>query len=241
MIGAKIYHLFNNGGLPYRLDLSTWLQNRTGVSFAKKIGTNATILPSCGLVDSSNYLIKSTSDFGGGDASGYIEAKVYYNGTSTPIQVFSSRDESSTSRYFVFTIVSGKPRIALRNSLDFTKIMVYNTVLSVGWHTLRWSSDGSTYKFYDNGNEGAVLASTGSNDGKWLDLINNRDNVSIGCSKDSGGVTAGQTAYIAYVDYNNKNKWYLSGVGLYEYDTIGAINMAWTGTAHIYYDINAST
>ena len=238
-LGIGINRLRTAGGIPFKGDLDLNFYERSSASLLEKNGSNILILPSCGLIDGSNYLNRSVTSFMSEDSSGYIEARFYYNGSSTPIYLFFSGASNSSSRYFTMQIASGVPRLVVRDSTNFINTMALASALTIGWHTVRWESTGSIYKLYVDGVERTVVASNGTNDGKWINLVAGRTNISVGYIYSSSPLYS-QTVYIDYVDYNGKAKWYFSGKGKYEYDVIGTNHLTWTGSAHIHYNSNVS-
>lgn len=199
----------------------------------------AKIIPSCGKCDATNYLTKTVANFASGVASGFIESDVYYNGTSTPIYVFSSSDEARSDIYVLCNLSAGKPRINTRNTTTFSNVYIATNAVSTGWHRIKWVSTGSAYQIYVDGNLVAGSATSGSDDGKWFSSVPNRDNIAIGVNK-TISVSASQEHYVSYVNVNDTNKWYITGAGLYEFDVVGGAHMTWTGTAHVAYDLSGS-
>jgi hypothetical protein len=233
-----------SGGWNVNKNLALHYTSRSGLDLLETksgLNLNAKIIPSCAKIDASNYLSLSTTTFGTSLTSGYVEALVYYNGTSTPIYIFTSNDAATNGRNFNLTITSGKPTITVESTVP-TVGNSYRTTnaISTGWHTIKYESVGGAYHIYVDGVEPAGTLAAGSNDGAWISSVQSRDNINIGIQK-RASQTASQLFYISYVDFNNQSKWYLTGIGAKEYDVIGTNHLTWTGTEHIYYDINAST
>jgi hypothetical protein len=212
--------------------------SRSGLDLIEsKLGLNAKIIPSCGKFDATNYLTQTVANFASGVASGFVETDVYYNGTSTPIYVFSSSDIGRSDTYVLCNISGGKPRINVRNySPAFSNVYIADAAISTGWHRIKWESTGSAYKLYVDGELVDGSATSGSDDGKWYSSVLNRDNIVIGADIRTT-LQASQLHYISYVNFNDTNKWYITGAGLYEYDVVGGVHLTWTGMAHVQYDI----
>ena len=98
----------------------------------------------------------------------------------------SSCDEASNSYYFGFLRIdsTGKPSIIVYNNGDPYNLILGSTVLQTGkWYHICTLSTGLEYKIYVNGREETLTVSAGSNDGAWLDKVQNRDNTVIGALK----------------------------------------------------------
>jgi hypothetical protein len=224
--------------------------SRSGLDFLETgsgLSLNGKIMPSCGYCDATNYATRTVANFNVGAASGYVEAKFYYDGnTSTSATyIFSSSDTALTTKYFFLSVVSGYPRMTIRGATggSFNNVIRATATLAAGWHTVRWASTGSAYVITIDGTaySGAgLVATTGSDNGIWFSRCDARDNIAVG-TWISTGVNATQSAIkVAYIDVDNAYKWYFTGVGLYEYDIIGDQHLTWTGAAHKSYDTNAS-
>ena len=110
------------------------------------------------------------------------------NYVSSVQYVGSSSDEASNSYYFGFLRIdsTGKPSIIVYNDGNPYNLILGSTVLQTGkWYHICTLSTGSEYKIYVNGREETLTVSTGSNDGAWLDKVQNRDNTVIGALKRS--------------------------------------------------------
>ena len=231
------------GGIPFGSDLKYNFYERAYAEFLEKKETeNVKVLPSCGLVDANNYLLKSIVDYEASETTGFVEIDFYHDGGSTPYQFFASGDESTSTRYFDFQLVNGAPRLIFRNgTLGFNNIISTGVAVSVGRHTVRYGNDLEPNKYYIqvDGVSKTLIESSGLNDGKWMDLITGRDNLTVGILKNSSVITSAQFKIFS-INHSNKHKWYFTGKGKYEYDTVGSVNLTWTGTSHISYDENAS-
>ena len=217
-------------------------RNGTQIPNLKTPSLPAAILPAVGVFDGSKYLSRTVSNFASADASGYVEAKIYYE-TGTSLIVFCRANNTSTQIYASCLIASnGYPYIRVRNS----GTSLYNningqTVLTQGWHTLRFGSTGSAYFIeLDGVNQGLTVAN-GANNGAWINLAGLGHNIAIGAQLLFTPVySSGTTNKISYVDYNGTHRWICSGTGKYCYDIIGSDHMTWTGTSHLAYDAQAS-
>jgi len=202
-----------SGGWNVNKNLALHYTSRSGLDLLETksgLNLNAKIIPSCAKIDASNYLSLSTTTFGTSLTSGYVEALVYYNGTSTPIYIFTSNDAATNGRNFNLTITSGKPTITVESTVP-TVGNSYRTTnaISTGWHTIKYESVGGAYHIYVDGVEPAGTLAAGSNDGAWISSVQSRDNINIGIQK-RASQTASQLFYISYVDFNNQSKWYLT-------------------------------
>lgn len=239
----------NNGGdsWKYTKDLSLHYTSRSGIDLLEtKSGQNlnAKILPCCGLITTSSYATLNIEAFESSDASGYIEARFYFNDTANQIILFSTNNNGNTAGYFVFRIASKKPVLTFRNGVTpSARILTGNDDLVLGWNTVRWASTGSEYLLTVNG-VSKTFGNTGANDGLWLSGLNSpnsRDNVSIGASILTSVTYSAETFKIDYVDYSNKHKWLCTGMGTRMFDIIGTNHLTRVGTDYLGYDIGAST
>jgi hypothetical protein len=206
------------------------------------LNLNAKIIPSCAKIDASNYLSRTVANFGSTVSVGYVEAKVYYNGTSNPIYIFTSNDTATNGRNFNLWINAGKPSITIESTVPtVNQSFITTNAISVGWHILKFETTGSAYVVSVDGTPVALTTVAGTNNGlNWIDKVQARDNINIGIQKRATPTTS-QEFYCTYVDFNGTNKWYLAGDGSYIYDVIGGAHMTWTGTTHQVYDLGGTT
>jgi len=222
-------------GIPFSSDLNFRSIGRSGIIMVDTIAENdAVIIPSCGYFNISNYIIPTIANFRILDTSGYIEAKFYFDGTTNRHMFFSTADESTTTDYFAFSVVNKFIYLEVRALGVVSNTLKYETPLTEGWYTIRWMSNGSAYFLLING-ESKEFATTGENNGFWLDKITGRDNIGIGVMKYTSMLRS-PNLKIVYIDYNNTHKWILTGIGKYEYDVIGTLHVSYTGTSHLKYD-----
>ena len=231
-----------------------WLKGRVGLTLpdASLGGNDAAILPSVGKIQSTDYLKRSYTDFGLADASGYVEIKFYNSGAANIRNLFCTGSSAASQRYVRFYMNINKFYFTIRNNLAGGGGVFFNGFyivadLSVGWHTVRVISDGSNYSAILDGGApltagAGILISTGLDNGKWYSSVITRNTLEIGSYTDNGGTTVPPSEHnIAYVDYNNKNKWYISGAGNKVVDLIGAVDWTWTGTDHQGYSASGDT
>lgn len=241
-IGIGIPFRRVQSGIPFKSDLSMRILNRSGLTLVDEFGNNGAIIPSCGKIDGNNYLIKSISNFASDDSSGYIECKFYMADIAGALRIlFSTMDQASNANYLTVYTTSGKLSLSIRSSVGtiFNNSIRTTNNLTIGWNVVRIISTGTSYQFLINGNLEPITVLSGLNDGKWLNLVSNRDNIAIGTNQYT---SRDQSAlyYNVYVDYNNRHKWIITGYGNSVFDSIGSEHFTWFGTSHIYYDSNAS-
>lgn len=219
---------------------------RSGLVIPNNIGNDLSIIPSCAKIQSTDYIYKSTANYQSGDSSGYIEAEFYFDNTTAVTYIFATTDEATSQRFAYLYIQSKYLYFAIRQNITtvfFNRIRT-TSVLSIGWHKAKLISNGGAYSIILDGTTltvgaGLTLAD-GNNDGRWINLVTGRDNIMIGCFKDSGGLLVpSNTWYINYVDYNNTNKWIFTGKGINVFDIIGTLHLAWTGTDHLSYSASS--
>ncbi len=206
---------------------------------------NAKIIPAVASISATNYLVKQISNFKSGDASGYVEVRIYYDGSATTLYPFSSFDNGTNASYGLqCSILSGIPRIGVSVAGGNVRYYIANAALSVGWHTVRFICN-TTYSINVDGSPVAgAMYSAHANDGLWLSSIANRDNIAIGAIVASTLYNGAGTCYIDYVDYNGSCKWYLGSMGKYCYDVLGGNHMEWIGSnsySHLIYTLSAGT
>jgi len=216
--------------------------SRSGLSLSESFSgdaLNATIIPGCGNITADTYLLRTMYNFAGGDSSGYLEARIYWDGASV-IYPFATSDQAQD--YHVIRMIVDAGGIAGFNIQEVADNRWYKTDASIGagWHTLRITSNGSAYSWTVDGSGVAGTATTGSNDGKWFNFCTARDNLTIGAMKRTS-VTASGPFLVDYVNYNGTSKWIISGQGLYEFDVIGGLHMTWVGTNQMAFNASAGT
>jgi hypothetical protein len=195
---------------------------------------NAQILTRTQLIDASNYMQRTVADFGSATTRVPIEVRFYYAGGDKNMYLFGSSDESLTTKYFYVALSVGKLAIRVYNaSPAIANAVMADNTLSIGWHTAIFDPTGNIYTITDNGvalTVGAGLTQTaGSNNGKWIEDVLNRDNITIGFVKRNSSTYSNTTAsYIDYVKFGTTNKWVLTGYGKYQYDVIGGAHMTLT-------------
>lgn len=196
---------------------------------------NAEILPSVGKINATNYLTQSYTNFEVADSSGYVEISFYHNGQTGIRDLFATGSNAATQRYFRIYISTNNLYFGIRSNIStvFNNLLFLTGGLTTGWHTIKFSSNGSAYSLLLNGNAAGLTVSTGLNDGRWLNMVPTRNTLQIGAYTDSSGTAVSATDhYIRYVDYNNKHFWNTHGQGNRVFDLIGTDHWTWTGTAH---------
>ena len=230
----------SRGWTPQNIDgLNFWANKRTGLTINGMLGNNATIMPAVAKVDGSNYCRAAISQFGN-VSSGYIEARVYHTAGENTI-IFGTSSESNATNYcYLYIGTTNKPTIGIRSGTTDIFYNAYTTsnAISEGWHTVRFGSTGSNYYIWLDGAPVAGSAAAGSDNGKWLNLILNRANITFGYLKMSATLHSGNGLHkLSWVDFNGTNYWNFTGKGKYEYDRKLGVNPTWTGTAHVAYDV----
>lgn len=233
-----------SSGIPFKSDLLLNYESRSGLDLIEsKQGLNAKILPVCGQITSTDYATLNVLSFEGDDATGYIEARFLFNNTTNQIILFSTNNNGNTSGYFIFRITNKKPILTFRNgTTPVARVLTGTDDVVAGWNIIRWNCDGSVFNLTTNG-ENKTFSDTGSGP-MWLSGLNSpntRDNVTIGASILSSVAPSSETFKIDYVDYSNKHKWIVTGLGTKIFDIIGTTHLTWVGTNHIAYDELAST
>jgi len=203
----------------------------------------AKILPRVGRIASDAYATNQLgSNIGAADSSGYVEIEFWYPEASVRddspgfMPLFEANDKGSNSRYFSVQMSDHRIYLDVQNGTD--RRLAVSASGAVNWkrgfNKVRWTSDGDTYTLTVNSESIAVTMSLGSNDGEWLgDFSAGVDNVTVGRLERATNVqafaTQDQNGLIAYVDYNNKNKWIFSSNNGYVYDVIGGVHLTYAG------------
>lgn len=163
------------------------------------------------VLNKSNYYLFNTVNFEDDLLSGYVEIGFWYDGflESNILKLFTSSDETTSTRYFQLQLSTGKPQIAIRNAdTPFTNNIVSDNVISEGYHIIKFISDGSSYEILVDNIPIPITVVSGANDGKWIGHVNNvRDNIGIGVLKSAAGYSYSREYICSYVDFNNKYKW----------------------------------
>jgi len=224
------------------INLTSWLDRRSGLLMTGDVGSSAQILPACGRFSGSSYCSRTISDFGSADFSGYVEARFYFDGEMTRKYIFGSGDQAYSTRFFSIRVENATPAIYVSDGAKgiSNRIMTVDT-LSVGWHTVRWVSTGTAYRIIVDGVEKTLFGTV--NDGKWIADVKYstwvRDNISSGALILNSIVYSTETR-IDYVDYNGTHKWIFTGTGRYVYDVIGDLHMTWNISPSLAYDAEGS-
>jgi len=211
--------------------LDLWYKLRSGVEFEEFYTDNAfpaKILSACALCDATHYWSKVIAGGLSYMAIGNVKAHVYWNGTSL-CRVFTSCDFGTASHLIQLLINdNGTVSIYLRE-LAVTNIYTTTNAISIGWHTIKWESDGSVYTISVDDSIMAGTATTGSNNGKWFNWVTGRDNVAVGVTIYNSTTLASDLFYIDYLNINDTNIWYFNGLRGTELDIIGDILLTLTG------------
>jgi len=228
--------------------------SRSGLSLPESFSgdsLNATIIPACAKCDATHYLKLDVANFGSGVTAatgGKITKRVYYTGENTLSSIFASGDVTGGS-YFHLSLVSGKPYIRMINVAPAIDNGVRaDDAISVGWHKIVFETAAQKYKItIDDGTPltvGAGLSLTiGSNNGKWIGDITERDNISVGYLLRTSTTYSDEPFYSDYLNFNGTNKWVFTESGGVEYDIIGGSHLLWnvTTSAKLIYLQNAGS
>jgi len=234
--------LASGGGVPFKNTISLSTKGRSGLTLSDSFGNDASIIPACGLINATNYLSKTITNFEASDSSGFVEISFYFDGSANTFRLFSTTNSGSSSTYFDIAVLTDKkPLLTLRSSTAFTNTLASNVALTAGVRTVRWGSTGSAYYLTIDGVTTAFTTYSGLNDGKWLNaglLGTARNKITIGASEKSSLSTSSTSFNIYSVNYNDEHRWIISGLGNNAYDNIGSSHMAWVGSGHVAYDAN---
>jgi len=126
-----------------------------------------------------DYLIKNVVDWRGSDGSGCITYVSRIASGSFDCSLTTA--DSTTINDFVYGWYnSSRIRFTLKDASFINTIFGTPTYTTTNFNIITIASNGSEYFLFLNGEQIAFTMQSGSNDGKWLDDVNNRDNISIG-------------------------------------------------------------
>ena len=138
--------------------------------------------PSLTYDGASDYSYKSTPNWRGSDASGVMIGVFMVSGGAR-LDFLSTADESGSTEYYTVIDTLGKGSFNIKSDINSVN-NIYKSTLNVNVignpSVLAFASTGSNYKIFEEGAVKAGGITTGSDNGKWLDNIDNRDNITIG-------------------------------------------------------------
>ena len=229
---------------PFYTDLDTWHKGISGVDFAESINNlPAKFLPRIAdLNGTDDESYKSIANFGSSILSGSIKALVNVVDGVASIP-FCTSDEVANQKYF-FIQVSATRKINLsgRNGAIFTNVYESDNAITAGWHEIEWGSTGSAYFIKVDDVLVSGSATSGSDDGKWIGDIPDRDNMVIGSlHRSTTSFTALTIAWLK-IDDGVNGYWITTGQA-FEYDLSSLENhLTVSGSgSHFDYDAEGST
>ena len=164
-------------------------------------------LPSLVFDGTSDYLINNISDWRSADASGFF-AFVFSTVAGTQNNVITTTDSTSNSKYVHNVINTNSLRFTVRNdAAGFTSSFRGSDVINdTNAHVCIYGSKGSTYFINIDGVNQTLTTISGTDNGKWLDEVASRDNISMGAALINGGNLFGniKIAFSAYFPYSNQ-------------------------------------
>jgi len=225
-----------------RLDF--WYKARSGNEFTEFYTDNAfpaKILPRVAQITATQYLKLDIADFASTITSGYVTIRFWYDGSSTTQIFFASADTALTTKYFQLGIIGGKLRASVINAAPaISNHCASDDGLAEGWHIVKFESIGGHYQITVDGSVltvGLGLSMlTGSDDGKWIGDVLDRDNITVGAIKRTGIGYSNGDFYIDYIDFNNTNKWHFAETKTIEIDIIGDLLLTYQNTIGVFCD-----
>lgn len=221
-----------------------WGIGRSGLTISDVHGNDAKILPSVMFANGAGWFFRSGLTVGAADSTGFIEALAYVDQTNY-VTMFSSTSTTISTRYILFQIMdSGQVQIQLRepSGTVFTSAFRSTAALAIGWHKIRIATAGATYQITVDDTNVAGSFVSGSLV-KWFADVNPafRVNVGIGGRTQSNSTTIDTIGKIAWVNYNDTNRWICHGQGLYCHDNVGTVHLPWVGTpSYSYENVNST-
>lgn len=222
-----------------------WGVGRSGLTIPDVHGNDAKILPSVMSTAGPGYFYRTGITVGTGDEGGFIEAMVYVDQTNI-LTILSSTTTTTSTRYIIFEVAAAghlvfKSREPTAAPAIYVSAFRSTDVLSVGWHKVKVTCT-DVYQFtVDDVNIAGGFIS-GSAVAWFADVaVAFRNNIAIGGRIQSNTTTIDTASKIAWVNYNDENRWILHGQGLWAYDNIGAVRIPWVGTPAYVYDASGST
>ena len=158
--------------------------------------------------DGTNHYARSgLADFRSTDSQGTISFWFRLGAVGATQTIFSSSDEGSDVR-FLNVLVTNTNYLAVHQvDNDVADIIRGGTALVAGkWYRADVVSDGSAYAIYLDKVAETLTISAGANNGDWFADTANRDNVTIGCMQQAGGLVNMFTGQIANVEVYSEAK-----------------------------------
>lgn len=240
-LGIDLNKRGGGSGIPFDTDLLADYNKIVGIDYSERISDNdGEFMPRVADFNGSDDVAsKTVANFLGSATSGSVKVMVNSN-SSDWVRVFSSPDNSTTSKYYSCEIVFGKPRISIRGTI--TNNYITDNAISNGWHEIEYISDGSNYDIKVDGISVDGAISDGTDDGKWFSYVTNRDSIDIGGILDSSpSYSVCQIAWVK-IDDGTNGYWICNGTTDFIYDISALANhLTITGTgSHYDFDKDAS-
>jgi len=224
-----------------------WLKSRSDLDMIDEYGNDAKIIPVMGTMTPNDYVYETVSGWEATDSSSYLEISFYNTGVG--INYLFGSYGNAVTRYFRSYVSSGIVYLDIQQNYGtiFRNRLYIQGAVSVGWHVVRfWNAAGHYYATLDGGATLSVGAGLfmgdGVDDGKWIDQVLARVNLSIGAIIDSGGLSpSADDIPLRYIQWGAKHKWVFSASGNYVFDSIGDNHLTWVGNTHFSYDLDADT
>ncbi|MFA5265993.1 MAG: LamG domain-containing protein, partial [Opitutaceae bacterium] len=113
--------------------------------------------------------------------SGSVTAWIYPAAFGTGIQIVTSADEASTTRYAgLYCDGDGKLIWNQRNADAADRVLGNDRMVAGEWHHVAAVSTGAAYSLYVDGQLQTLTVSSGANNGDWWDDATAKDNLVIG-------------------------------------------------------------
>ena len=146
---------------------------------------------------------KSVTDWRGSDESGVIIGVFKINGGTNVC--FLTSGDTATIEYCPFQQLSAdEAQFSVRFGSPTNTLKGTSNINNLGGHVVINASTSSSYKIIVDGVSETVTASGGSDDGKFLADVPNRDNICIGAlettSDFSGNIEWVMSGYLPYID-----------------------------------------
>lgn len=132
-----------------------------------------------------DYLINSTANWRSTDNTGTIMAWIKRNAIGAFHTILGSMDEGTAGTHLFRLGINNANKVFAQTGVnaDYDRGFGTKTISANRWYHIAWCTDGSTWAVYVNGVAQSLTFDQGSNRGRWLDDVQNRDNVTIGISK----------------------------------------------------------
>ena len=178
----------------------------------------------------NDYLLRNEPNWRGADDRGTVFAWVYFDDLTGAQVIFSKADTADTGEYWMIQMsASGKLHVDDKADGSSNEVLTSSTHLTATtWHSVAVVSTGSAYTFYV---DGTARATSGTNDGGWINGMTDSDNITIGALKYNSVVSNfdGKIMQVAYWGGASGT------TGVLDADAIAALHAAGKG-----YDIKGS-